>query len=60
MLARLQVEDDKQIERLLKIYNATQMVSTIVDVGIHHDSQVYPYTNVKLCSAEGNEVRINS
>jgi hypothetical protein len=52
-----EVEDPKQVEKLLNIYNNTHPVALIDDS--FKNPGYYPYTNVKDCRAESLQVRTN-
>jgi hypothetical protein len=49
ILSKIEVVDEKQIERLQKIYNSTYTAATSQDTGDHYNTRQFPYTNLKNC-----------
>jgi hypothetical protein len=49
VLLKTEVEDEKQIERLKKLYNNTDTIATFASIGVNYDFRKFPYTNIKEC-----------
>ena len=52
-----EIEDPKQVEKLLNIYNNTHPITLIDDYDNTPD--YYPYNNVRDCSTKSLQVRTN-
>jgi 5-bromo-4-chloroindolyl phosphate hydrolysis protein len=59
VLSKTEVEDTKQIERLQKIYNDTDIIATFGDSGAGYNFRKFPYTNIKECPLIDIEIKTN-
>jgi hypothetical protein len=57
VLSKTEVEDARQIEKLQKIYNTTDIVATFRDSGDSYNFRNFPYTNIKECPLLDIEIR---
>jgi hypothetical protein len=57
VLSKTEVEDARQIEKLQKIYNNTDIIATFRDSGDSYNFRNFPYTNIKECPLLDIEIR---
>ncbi|MBV9175752.1 MAG: hypothetical protein JO297_01795, partial [Nitrososphaeraceae archaeon] len=58
-ILKTEVEDKNQIERLQKIYNSTDTITTFVDKVVPFDFHSYPYISLRDCVFFNIEVKVN-